>query len=80
MEAHRSSFGCCMAYLYEQKRNSAQKMEHFFTNATVENRNDSLEIGRLSEAFLDQMLECDLTEEIDKTRISDWQEWTGSWR
>ena len=55
-------------------------MEHFFTNATVENSNDSLEIGRLSEAFLDQMLECDLTEEIDKIRISDWQKWTGSWR
>ncbi|HAU23164.1 MAG TPA: hypothetical protein DCX09_00635 [Gammaproteobacteria bacterium] len=55
------------------------KTEHFFTNATVETSNFSLEIGRLSEAFLDQMLECDLTEEIDKIRISDWQEWTCSW-
>ena len=55
-------------------------MEHFLTNATVEKSNDSLEIGRLSQAFLDQMLECDLTGEIDKIRISDWQEWTGSWR
>jgi len=55
------------------------KMEHFFTNTTAEKNNDSLEIGRLPEAFLDQMLECDLTEEIEKIRISDWQEWTGSW-
>ena len=60
------------------KAEFGDKMEHFFTNATVEKSNDSLEIGRLSEAFLDQMLECDLTEEIDKVRISDWQEWTGS--
>ena len=56
------------------------KMEHFFTNTTVEKNNDSLEIGRLPEAFLDQMLECDLTEEIEKIRIGDGQEWTGSWR
>ena len=62
------------------KAEFGDKMEHFFTNATVEKSNDSLEIGRLSEAFLDQMLECDLTDEIDKVRISDWQEWTGSWR
>ena len=55
------------------------KMEHFFTNTTAEKNNDSLEIGRLPEAFLDQMLECDLTEEIEKIRISDWREWSGSW-
>lgn len=56
------------------------KMDDFFTNATVEKSNESLEIGRLPEAFLDQMLERDLTEEIEKIRISDWQELTGSWR
>ena len=55
-------------------------MDDFFTNATVEKSNESLEIGRLPEAFLDQMLERDLTEEIEKIRISDWQELTGSWR
>ena len=54
-------------------------MDDFFTNATVEKSNESLEIG-LPEAFLDQMLERDLTEEIEKIRISDWQELTGSWR
>ena len=54
-------------------------MEHFFTSTTTEKNNGSLEIGRLPEAFLDQMLECDLTEEIEIIRISDWQEWSGSW-
>ena len=55
-------------------------MDDFFTNATVEKSNESLEIGRLPEAFLDQMLERDLTEELEKIRISDWQELTCSWR
>tara|TARA_X000000950_G_scaffold254487_1_gene318322 strand:- start:1095 stop:1634 length:540 start_codon:yes stop_codon:yes gene_type:complete len=56
------------------------KMEKFFFNTIVEQCDDSLEIGRLPETFLSQMLSWDITEVIHTIRISDWKELPKNWQ
>ena len=55
-------------------------METFFSNTIVEQHDDSLEIGRLPETFLNQMIGWDITEVIHTIRISDWKELPKNWQ
>ena len=55
------------------------KMEGFFSKKIVEQSDDSLEIGRLPEIFLSQMLSWDVTEAVHTIRISDWKELPKNW-
>ena len=55
------------------------KMEGFFSKTIVEQNDDFLEIGRLPETFLSQMLSWDVTEAIHTIRISDWKELPKNW-
>ena len=56
------------------------KMENFFSNTIVGQYDGSLEIGRLPEIFLNQMLGWDITEVIHTIRISDWKELPKNWQ
>ena len=56
------------------------KMETFFSNTIVEQHDGSLEIGRLPETFLNQMIGWDITEVIHTIRISDWKELPKNWQ
>ena len=55
------------------------KMESFFSNTIVGQWDGSLEIGRLPETFLSQMLDWDITEVTHTIRISDWNELPKNW-
>ena len=55
-------------------------MERFFDRASTKICGDSTEVGRLTEEYIRQMLQWNVSEVTVSTRISNWEELSNDWQ